>query len=147
MKKRISGLLCLLLVCLAGCGAGSTPPALEAGVWRLTTLRSAEQEGQIVAHGPGESGAPDTSVELRLTCEAAEGVLTLTDETNDQTHTGSYRLTERGPQANIYEITVKDREGMAVVSVTARQDGSETPTLVLRLGDRAGYFSLAETLP
>ena len=147
MKKRLFGLLCLLLVCLAGCGARSAPPTLEAGVWRLTTLRSAEQEGQIVAHGPGESGVPDTSVELCLICEAAEGALTLTDETNDRTRTGSYRLAERGPQANIYEIAVDDQAGMAVVSVTDRQDGSATPTLVLQLGDWAGYFALAEASP
>ena len=41
MKKRMFGLLCLLLVCLAGCGTGDPPPAPEAGVWQLTTLQSA----------------------------------------------------------------------------------------------------------
>ena len=61
-------------------------------------------------------------MELQLTCEAAEGVLTFSDETNDRTCTGSYRLIESGPQSNIYEITVEDTEGMAVVSRTTGPD-------------------------
>lgn len=145
MKKRIFGLLCLLLVCLAGCGTGDPPPALEAGVWQLTTLQSAKQEGQIVAHGPGASGVPDTSVELQLTCEAAEGVLTFSDETNDRTCTGSYRLIESGTQSHIYEITVEGTDGMAVASRTTRPDKRAPATLVVQLGDRAGYFALSET--
>ena len=146
MKKRIPVLLCLLLVCLAGCGTGDPSLALEAGVWQLATLQSVEQEGQIVAHGPGTGIVPDTSVELQLTCKAAEGLLTFSNETNDRTCTGSYRLIESGPQSNIYEITVEDTDGMAVVSYTTRQDGGELPTLALQLGDWTGYFALAEML-
>ena len=146
MKKRIPVLLCLLLVCLAGCGTGDPSLALEAGVWQLATLQSVEQEGQIVAHGPGAGVVPDTSVELQLTCKAVEGLLTFSNETNDRSCSGSYRLIESGPQSNIYEITVENTDGMAVVSYTTRQDGGELPTLALQLGNWTGYFALAEML-
>ena len=71
--------------------------------------------------------------------------MTFSDETNDRTCTGSYRLIESGPQSNIYEITVEDTEGMAVVSRTTGPDKRAPATLVVQLGDRAGYFALSET--
>lgn len=139
--KRLSVLLCLLLLLLAGCGSkDSTVPKIEDYSWQMTTVQSMEAEGQAVAYGPGNESTLESAVEILLTCTAADGTITLTDETNGQTYSGTYKLTETDQQTSTYEVTVGETEGMAVVSMTTYHDDSQTPTFIISLGNYALNF-------
>ena len=120
-------------------------PNIEDHAWQMTTVQSVEADGQVIVHAPETVGVPDTSVEVVLKCAAADGDLTLTDESNGNTYTGTYELTDTSQETRIYEIVVGDSEGMAVVSMTTYQDESRTPTLIISLDDYAlNFFPLSE---
>ena len=139
--KRLSVLLCLLLLLLTGCGnKDGTVPKIEDYSWQMSTAQSIEAEGQAVAYGPGNDSTLETAVEILLTCTAADGTITLTDEANGQTYSGTYKLTETDQQTSTYEVTVGETEGMAVVSMTTYHDDSQTPTFIISLGDYALNF-------
>ena len=139
--KRLSVLLCLLLLLLTGCGSkDSTVPKIEDYSWQMTTAQSMEAEGQAVAYGPGNESTLETAVEILLSCTAADGTITLTDETNGQTYSGTYKLVETDQQTSTYEVTVGETEGMAVVSMTTYHDDSQVPTFIISLGDYALNF-------
>ena len=142
--KRLSVLLCLLLLLLAGCGSNeskdSAVPKIEDYFWQMTTVQSMEAEGQAIAYGPGNDSNLDTAVEITLTCTATDGTITLIDETHGQTYSGTYKLTESDQQTSTYEVTVGETEGMAVVSMTTYHDNSQTPTFIISLGDHALNF-------
>lgn len=142
--KRLSVLLCLLLLLLAGCGSNGSMdgivPKIEDYSWQMTTVQSMEAEGQAVAYGPGNDSTLETAVEILLSCTAADGTITITDETNRQTYSGTYKLTETDQQTSTYEVTVGETEGMAVVSMTTYHDDSQTPTFIISLGDYALNF-------
>lgn len=147
--KKISILICLIVLVLTGCSnkesATGNVPNIEDHAWQMTTVQSVEADGQVIAHAPGTVGVPDTSVEVVLKCVAADGDLTLTDESNVSTYTGTYELTDTSQETRIYEIVVGDSEGMAVVSTTTYQDESRTPTLIISLDDYAlNFFPLSE---
>ena len=139
--KRLSVLLCLLLLLLTGCGSkDSTVPKIEDYSWQMTTAQSMEAEGQAVAYGPGNESTLETAVEILLSCTAADGTITLTDVTNGQTYSGTYKLVETDQQTSTYEVTVGETEGMAVVSMTTYHDDSQVPTFIISLGDYALNF-------
>lgn len=56
MKKYIiSVILCLLLLCITGCSAqDGNEEEISNYVWRMTTIQSYEQNGDIIACGTGE---------------------------------------------------------------------------------------------
>lgn len=90
-------------------------------------------------------GVPDASVEVILKCAAADGELTLTDETGGSICTGTYRLADTNKETMIYDVIMEDCNGMAVVSMTAYQDKSQKPILIITLGDYSmNFFPLAE---
>lgn len=135
--KRAAILLCLLL--LTGCGSDAVP-AIEEEAWQMTTVQSTADNGAIIACAPGEPGAPDTAERLTLVCTASDGVLTLTDGTNDRQYAGSYRLEQSDAGSAVYTVTVGQTEGMAVTALTRYADGSSRPTLILTLDGYALHF-------
>ena len=147
--KKLSIFLCLLVLSLTGCGGSKSNTSnalnIEDYSWHMTMIQSTEADGQAIAHAPGAVGVPDTSVEVILKCTAADGELTLTDETNGNTYTGTYKLTDTNQETRIYEVTVGDSEGMAVVSMTTYHDDSQIPAFIISLGDYAlNFFPLTE---
>ncbi len=147
--KKLTILICFLALALVGCGNGESKDNdahnIEDYSWQMTTIQSTETDGQAVAHAPGVSGTPDTSVEVILKCTAADGELTLTDETNGNTYTGTYKITDTNQKTRIYDVTVDDSEGMAVVSMTVYHDGSQMPTFIINLGEYTlNFFPVAE---
>lgn len=143
MLKKMIPFAFLLLFILTGCGANADKTeasTIEAHSWQLTSVQSMDAEGQIIAYGPGEASPLDTAVEIVLTCTAEAGKLTLSDETNGKTYTGEYKLTDTSQESVIYEIVVDNAKGMAVVSMTTYHDESETPTLIINLGDYSLNF-------
>ena len=147
--KRLMIVFFLMVFVLTGCGRGESETSdalnIEDYSWQMTTIQSTETDGQAIAHAPGAVGVPDTSVEVILKCTAADGELTLTDETNGNTYTGTYKLTDTNQETRIYEVTVGDSEGMAVVSMTTYHDDSQIPAFIISLGDYAlNFFPLTE---
>lgn len=142
--KKLMIVFCLLAFVLTGCGRGESETSdalnIEDYSWQMTTIQSTETDGQAIAHAPGAVGVPDTSVEVILKCTATNGELNLTDETNGNTYTGSYKLTDTNQETRIYEVTVGDSEGMAVVSMTVYHDDSHMPAFIISLGDYALNF-------
>lgn len=142
--RRLSVLLCLLFLLLAGCGSSgskdSNVPPVEDYTWQMTTVQSMEAEGQAVAYGPGNDSTLGAAVEILLSCTAADGTITLTDETNGRMYSGTYKLTESDRQTSTYEVNVGETAGMAVVSMTTYHDDSQTPTFIISLGDYAMNF-------
>ena len=135
--KRAAILLCLLL--LTGCGSDAVP-AIEEEAWQMTTVQSTADNGAIIACAPGEPGAPDTAERLTLVCTASDGVLTLTDGTNDRQYAGSDRREQSDAGSAVYTVTVGQTEGMAVTALTRYADGSSRPTLILTLDGYALHF-------
>lgn len=148
MKKYVP-MICLLLLLLTGCGTNSDTytnlPAIDQYSWQMTSVQSVEADGQAVAFGPGGSSPLDSAVEIVLLCTAEDAKFTLADETNGMTYSGVYKLTDASQESLIYEVTVGETEGMAVVSMTTYNDESQTPTLIISLGDYAlNFFANAE---
>ena len=138
--KKLFPVVCLLLILLTGCSS-IIDHRIESHTWRMTTVQSVNAEGQIIAHAPGQVGSPETSEEITLTCTAKDGVLTLNDESSNQTYTGSYKLSDSVPESSNYEVVIGETDGMAVVSVTTYLDDSSVPTLIIRIGDYALNFA------
>lgn len=107
----------------------------------MTTVQSVNAEGQIVAHAPGQIGSPEASEDISLTCTVKDGVLTLNDESNNQTYTGSYKLIDSVHESSNYEVVIGEAKGMAVVSSTTYLDDSTVPALIIRIGDYALNFA------
>ena len=97
--------------------------------------KSIDNNGDILVYGVGEDDLPDDATVLALTCLAQDGILTITDQTNNESYTGTYKLDESNAASNIYSIVLDNHEGMAVVSLTTYQNGAETDTLIIRLQD------------
>lgn len=133
MKKYIL-MLFMLIFTLNGCGRNDIPK-IETNVWSMSSIQSMENNGEILVHGAGEDVLPEGSTILVLTCLAQDGILTITDRTNNESYTGTYKLDESNASSNIYSIVLENLEGMAVVSLTSYQNGAETDTLIVRLQD------------
>lgn len=137
MKK--AGLLLVLLLILTGCGS-SKVPQIEDYTWVMTSVQSVEAGGQAVAYGERGSSTLETAKQIVLLCRAEEGSMTLIDQTNHKTYTGTYQLSKDSPQGAIYEVTIEGQEGYAATAMTTYQDGSQDPTLIFNLGDYAVNF-------
>lgn len=137
MKK--AGLLLVLLLILTGCGS-SKVPQIEDYTWVMTSVQSVEAGGQAVAYGERGSSTLETAKQIVLLCRAKEGSLTLIDQTNRKTYTGTYQRSKDSPQGTIYEVTIEGQEGYAAAAMTTYQDGSQDPTLIFNLGDYAVNF-------
>lgn len=136
--KKLCLLLVISLLLLGGCGKNSVPK-MEDFEWVMTSVQSNE-DGQVIAFGERGSSTFDSAEQVELTCQAESGILTLTDQTNSKIYTGTYQLTQTDPQSSIYEVIVDGKEGIAVVAMTAYDDGNQEPTFIINLGDYSINF-------
>lgn len=136
--KRIRLFLCLIALLLTGCSGETkekdSAPKVEDYTWQMASIQSMEAEGQFVAIGPDREEVAEEVPELQLICAAIDGALSLSDETNGESYTGTYKLVEAEQQTATYEVTVDGKEGMAVVSFTTYHDDSKEPTFIMSLG-------------
>ena len=145
--KRIWTIALLMIFLLTGCSKTAVPE-IDEYTWTMDTIQSVNNNGQIIAHGPGSTaGAGDFAetgteapLEMFLICEAENGVLTITDQTNHKTYTGTYKTAGTSPESLTYEVTVDGTDGMATVAMTEYHNGDQVPTLVMRLGEWTIYF-------
>lgn len=144
MRKQIAIIAVLLLVCLAGCS--STPKfPIDRYSWEMTTVQSGEK-GSVIACSAELADRNEGAEVIALTCKAEDGYISVADLTDSETYTGEYRVTETSSKATIYEIKIGDTTGHAVTSMTTYRDESESPTLIISIGDYALNFqAISET--
>lgn len=111
--------------------------------WTMTIIQSqnTDDAGLIIACGADSSEASDQAEEIDMVCSAEKGQLTLTDRTNGKIYSGTYSVKDSSAEATIYDITMGEAKGMAVVSDTKYHDGSQVGTLILSFEDYAISFS------
>lgn len=136
-------LLIVLVFVLSACN--SKVVSIEDYTWKMRTVMSkstevAQNENEfVVAVGEADELYPTAQI-INLKLVAKNGVITITDETNNKTYTGSYKVQKKTPKGTDYEIIIDDIKGYATVAPTEYYDGSEVPTLPINLGDYGLYF-------
>ena len=110
--------------------------------WTMTTIqsRSVEDNGMIVAYG-SDDGTSEQAAKIAMVCSAKEGQFVITDQTNSKTYSGEYTVESESDDSTIYNISIGDAKGMAVVSYTKYHDDSQVGTLILSFEDYALSFS------
>lgn len=94
----------------------------------------------VVAVGEEDDIHPNAKiVDLKLV--AKDGMITVTDATNNTTYTGTYKVQQKTPKGTDYEVTIDGVKGYATVAPTEYYDGSEVPTLPINLGEFSLYFT------
>ncbi len=145
MKKAILFLLPIILVfsCFFGC---SSVPKIEDYEWVLHTVTVIQDSQAVVIAGKEEylSIFADASF-ADMTLAAKDGALTLTDHANNKSYIGTYTRTEKTPRSSDYSLTIGNESGFATVAMTTDQDGSQTPTLPVSLGNYTLQFYAKES--
>lgn len=125
MKRILPLLLCLLLL-LTSC---TLIPDIENHAWQMISVQRTDDGTIIYAASEDIADVP----QLRLSCTAENGTLTLLVETSGQTFRGSYFRTEESAGAKRYVINLKGIEGAATTGWTSYANGTQIPTLIIEL--------------
>lgn len=137
--KRISVIMVLTLLLLAGCGKNSKNlPKIEEYSWTMFSVQSKE-DGQAIAYGERGSSTLDEAKQMELICTANNGNLNVIDKTNNKSYAGTYTVRETSAQSVIYDVEIDGMEGMAVISMTTYQNGEE-PTFIISLEEYSINF-------
>ena len=138
MKRRLYLIPVLAFVLLLS-SCSSNAPAIEDYEWKLRTAMSAESPELVVAVGEPDNVHPEAQV-VDMTLKAKNGVITITNNTNGTTSTGTYRATGVTPEGTDYEIIIDGETANACVAPTKYYDGSEIPTLPISVDGFSLYF-------
>lgn len=111
----------LVIVCII-LYAVFAKPAIEKHTWVLTYAQQTDAPYFIVAHQKGTAPSDDIhnlyafSKEIELTCEAKNGELVLTDETNHKTYSGTYEVSSWNRASDkSYTVVIDGQEGTATI--------------------------------
>ncbi len=129
----------ILLLFLTGC-SHVYAPAIEEYNWVMTSIQSTKANGQILIYGKYEGPIPDNIEQIDLICQAKNGNLKLIDQTNSETHMGTYQLSEMSFQSAYYKVIIDGTQGIAVAAITSYHDGKQTPTLIFNFDERTFNF-------
>ena len=160
MKKTFALLLFLLLCLLSGCG-GTPPVSVEDYSWKLTSVQGPPSGDMIGGNQPYSESFPQAEL-LDVSCQAEDGRLTLSDLTTGKNAQGSFRLVQTSPDSAIYEITFpgeiqlgrrvlipeagsSQAPGHGVSAMTTYNDGSQTPTFIISLGNYVLNFQASSS--
>lgn len=134
--KKLSLLIVLsLAAALIFLGCNNNTIKIDEYTWAMMTIQSTNDNGKVIAYGNDENSTFETAVLVQLKCKEENGVLTLTDSTNNRTYTGSYKAADTNPDSVIYDVKIGDTSGKAVCSLTTYRNEKNKPTLLLNLGD------------
>ncbi len=122
-------ILCIILY------AVFAKPAIETRTWVLSVAQKTEPLS-VVAHKVGydfsdvDSNLFAFSKEIDLVCVAKNGKLIITDNTNDKTYEGTYKVTSWGRfSGQSYAVVIEGKEGTANISSEFNR------TLFVSIGD------------
>ena len=149
--RRISLVMLLVMtMLLSACGIKGKPVVyIESYEWKMMSVMSnntdLSEDELVIAVGEQDELYPNaTVVDIMLT--AKDGVITLTDATNNKTYTGAYKMTEETSKSATYEIVIDDIEGIATITITEHLGNRLIPTLPMNLGEYTVYFLPNETV-
>ncbi len=128
--KKVCLLIMSMLLILSGYSRAKVAE-LEQSQWQLTTIQ--DEEGVVLACGVHNENPTETAPQIDLVCTAGDGVLTVEDKTHGECYSGTYARKESGQKEVIYQVTLEQEQGFAVVSTMQYEDGTAVPTLVLRV--------------
>ena len=144
MKKFLYTMsVILLLLSLSSCETEIN--SIEDYEWKMRTVMSGtiesaqNKDSLIVAVGEPDELYPNAKI-IDLLLIAKDGKITIIDETNNKTYSGTYKAQQKTPKGTDYEITINGQDGYATVAPTEYYDGSEVPTLPISLGEYSLYF-------
>ena len=145
MKKVIFVLLSLTLIFTLSACSGDVM-AIEDYEWKLRTVMKNDievtqnEDELVVAVGEKDDIHPNAKiVDIKLV--AKDGIITVTDATNNKTYSGTYKVQKKTPKGTDYEVTIDGIKGFATVAPTEYYDGSEVPTLPINLGEYSLYLT------
>lgn len=145
MKKILYTVTIMILFVLLLSSCASETISIEDYEWQMRTVMSGNietaqnEDALIVAVGEPDELYPDAKI-IDLTLIAKDGKITITDETNNKTYSGIYKIQQKTPKGTDYELTINGQDGYATVAPTEYYDGSEVPTLPINLGEYSLYF-------
>lgn len=144
MKKLVCVVMVLGFVLgLSACNGDEV--VIEDYEWKMRTVMSnnieaaQNEENLIVAVGEADELYPNAKI-VDLTLIAKDGEITVTDETNNKTYKGTYKIQQKTSKSVDYEVIIDGVTGYATVAQTEYYDGSEIPTLPINLGNYSLYF-------
>lgn len=144
MKKLVCVVMVLVFVLgLSACNGDEV--VIEDYEWKMRTVMSnnieaaQNEENLIVAVGEADELYPNAKI-VDLTLIAKDGEITVTDETNNKTYKGTYKIQQKTSKSVDYEVIIDGVTGYATVAQIEYYDGSEIPTLPINLGNYSLYF-------
>ena len=148
MKKIIALLLTFgMVLAFTACGQQAQNDSnnefdIASQEWIMTIIQSqsAEDNGMIVAYG-SDGSASEQAVKIDMVFSAEDGQCILSDQTNSKTYSGEYTVKSKSAASAIYDISIGDAKGMAVVSYIKYDDDSQLGTLILSFENYALSFS------
>lgn len=152
MRKKSLYFLPILALALMLSACGAKTAAIEDYTWQMRTVMTNDMDAAsdtdtdafVPVVGQPDELYPNAKV-VEMTLIAKDGVITLTDITNEKTYSGTYKVTEKSSSGIIYEVTIDRKSGHATVSPTEEYGGTAVPTLPINLGDYSLYFVPADT--
>lgn len=146
MKRVLSTVFLLLSLTLLFSSCATKNISIEDCEWQMRTVISGDietsqnEDSLVVAVGEPDELYPDAKI-VDLILIAKDGKITINDETNNKTYNGTYKVQQKTPKGNVYEVTINGQDGYATVAPTEYYDGSEIPTLPINLGEYGLYFT------
>ena len=146
MKRVLSTVFLLLSLTLLFSSCATKNISIEDYEWQMRTVISGDietsqnEDSLVVAVGEPDELYPDAKI-VDLILIAKDGKITINDETNNKTYNGTYKVQQKTPKGNVYEVTINGQDGYATVALTEYYDGSEIPTLPINLGEYGLYFT------
>lgn len=122
MKKNCL-LIFPILLFFSGC-RNTVIPEIDGYTWEMTSVLNME-DGKVIACGEDQRTSFEDAKLVEITCLAEEGMLTLTNITDDSAYSGTYSVMETDEEGVVYQISVGDREGVGVTAMTTYLDNSE----------------------
>ena len=149
MKRIVLVLALVMTMLLSACGVKGKPVVyIELYEWKLQSVMSNDtevaDEELVIAVGEQDELYPNAKV-VDILLTAKNGEITLTDTTNNNTYTGTYKMTEETSKSVTYEIEIDGIAGNATIAITEHLGNMLTPTLPIDLGEYTVYFLPNET--
>lgn len=144
MKKKIISLFIIstLLIVMTSCQNSNL--AIENYEWKMNVIHSYKDYGKIIACEESEKGKLENNGEgvvvIDMIMTVKDGVLTITDNTNDKKYTGKYTKKESKAETVFYSVTMDGVEWNAVLSFTKYYEGGDKATLIISNSDYSIQF-------
>ena len=101
----------------------------------------AGEDGAVVACSAEQQVSYDAAEVIELSCEAQDGLLTLSRADTGENLTLAYQTYNENAESAIYSLWTDEQNGLAMVGVTTYQGGKSEYTLIVVLGDYTLYFT------